>query len=118
MKCIALLCWTLLLMTIASAQTPPNFEQVKRDFKTFYEQQLRQHGIVGSSFLLIYDNQIVDKNFYGLAHREQNLLSIKGFEHEVGRAGLHRLDGDVLGAVAGQDDHRRIDAVLADLAQE
>jgi CubicO group peptidase (beta-lactamase class C family) len=72
MKCIALLCWTLLLMTIASAQTPPNFEQVKRDFKTFYEQQLRQHGIVGSSFLLIHDNQIVDKNFYGLAHREQN----------------------------------------------
>ncbi len=72
MKCIALLCWTLLLMTIASAQTPLNFEQARLGFKAFYEQQLKQHGIIGSSFMLIHDNQIVDQNFYGLAHREQN----------------------------------------------
>jgi CubicO group peptidase (beta-lactamase class C family) len=72
MKCIAMLCWTLLLMTTTTAQTPPKFEQVKRDFKAFYEQQLKQHGIVGSSFMLLHDNQVVDQLFYGLAHGEQN----------------------------------------------
>lgn len=69
MKAIALL---FLLMTNVFAQTPPNFEQVKRDFKAFYEEQLKRHGIVGSSFMLLHDNQIVDQHLYGLAHREQN----------------------------------------------
>lgn len=64
--------WLLLFMTNTLAQTPPNFEQVKRDFKTFYEQQLKQHGIVGSSFMLVHDNQVVAQNFYGLANLEQN----------------------------------------------
>jgi CubicO group peptidase (beta-lactamase class C family) len=68
MKAIALL---FLLMTNVFAQTPPNFEQVKRDFKAFYEEQLKRHGIAGSSFMLLHDNQIVDQHFYGLAHREQ-----------------------------------------------
>ena len=68
MKAIALL---FLLMTNVFAQTPPNFEQVKRDFKAFYEEQLKRHGIVGSSFMLLHDSQIVDQYFYGLAHREQ-----------------------------------------------
>jgi len=72
MKRILLPLWLFLLMTNTLAQTPPNFDQVKRDFKAFYEQQLKQHGIVGSSFMLVHDNQIVAQNFYGLAHLEQN----------------------------------------------
>jgi CubicO group peptidase (beta-lactamase class C family) len=72
MKRILLPLWLLLVMTTNLAQTPPNFEQVKRDFKTFYEQKLKEHGIAGSSFMLIHDNQVIAQNFYGLAHVEQN----------------------------------------------
>ncbi len=44
-----------------------------RDFKTFYPQKLKQHGIVGSSsFMLLHDNEVIAKEFYGLAHQEQN----------------------------------------------
>ncbi len=53
------------------AQTPKGFDQINQEFKTFYEQQLKQHGIAGSSFMLIHDNRVVAQNFYGLAHIEQ-----------------------------------------------
>ena len=36
----------------------------------------------------------------------------------IGGAGLHRLDGDVLRAAAGQHDDRRRDALVTDLAQQ
>ena len=36
----------------------------------------------------------------------------------VGRAGLHRLDRDFLGAAAGEHDDRRLDAALPDVAQQ
>lgn len=65
-------CVVLLLGTMAMAQTPKGFAQVNQDFKTFYEQQLTQHGIVGSSFMLVHDNRVVAQHFYGLAHAEQN----------------------------------------------
>ena len=40
-------------------QTPENFAQVKREFQTFYEQRLKEDGIIGSSFMFIHDNQVV-----------------------------------------------------------
>ncbi len=39
-------------------------------FNTFYEQSLRKHGIVGSSFMLIHDNRVINRQFYGMAHAE------------------------------------------------
>ena len=36
----------------------------------------------------------------------------------VGGAGLHRLDGDLLGSAAGQHDDRRLDPLLTNLAQQ
>jgi CubicO group peptidase (beta-lactamase class C family) len=65
-------CAVVLLGVMAMAQTPKDFDKLNREFKTFYEQQLKQHGIVGSSFMLIHDNRVVAQNFYGLAHAEQN----------------------------------------------
>jgi CubicO group peptidase (beta-lactamase class C family) len=56
---------------LASSQTPRNFAQLRRDFKTFYDQAMRKNGIVGSSFMLIQDNQVIAQEFFGLANREK-----------------------------------------------
>lgn len=60
-----------LAMTTTNAQSSHTFTTAYQSFKSFYEQKLKQHSIVGSSFLLIHDNQIIAKEFYGLAHLEQ-----------------------------------------------
>lgn len=41
-------------------------------FDEFYEQSLKDWGIVGSSFRLIHNNQVLHKKFYGMAHIENN----------------------------------------------
>jgi len=56
---------------MAYSQSPKNFAQVRREFKTFYEQSMRKHGIVGSSFMLIQDGQIIAQEFFGLANQEK-----------------------------------------------
>jgi CubicO group peptidase (beta-lactamase class C family) len=45
-----------------------------KDFKTFYEQSLKKNGIVGSSFMLIHDNKIIDREFYGTANIEKKQM--------------------------------------------
>src|SRR5215475_4210776 len=52
---------------MAHSQSPKNFAQARREFKTFYEQSMRNHGIVGSSFMLIHDGQVIAQEFFGLA---------------------------------------------------
>ena len=56
---------------MANSQTPKNFAQARREFKTFYEQSMRKHGIVGSSFMLIHDGQVIAQEFFGLADQEK-----------------------------------------------
>ena len=56
---------------VAHSQSPKNFAQVRREFKTFYEQSMRKHGIVGSSFMLIQDGQVIAQEFFGLANQEK-----------------------------------------------
>jgi CubicO group peptidase (beta-lactamase class C family) len=41
-------------------------------FHPFYEKTLADAGIVGSSFMFVFDNKIIDKDFYGFANKEQN----------------------------------------------
>ena len=53
------------------SQTPRNFAQARREFKTFYDQGMRQNGIVGSSFMLIQDNQVIAQEFFGLPDQEK-----------------------------------------------
>ncbi len=50
-----------------------NYDAMSREFKTFYEAKLKLHGIIGSSFMLLREGQIIDRHVYGLAHREKNL---------------------------------------------
>ncbi|MBP6820519.1 MAG: beta-lactamase family protein [Acidobacteria bacterium] len=57
--------------TVAQNQTPRNFAQVRREFKTFYDQGNRKNGIIGSSFMLIQDGQVIAQEFFGLANQEK-----------------------------------------------
>lgn len=65
-----------LLVTAAHGQstpdTPAAFARAYRDFRTNYQNELRRHGIVGSSFYFIRDNQVAAKELYGLANLELN----------------------------------------------
>jgi CubicO group peptidase (beta-lactamase class C family) len=65
-----MLCFVLLMSSI-NAQSKNNFEQSYKGFKAFYEQALRKHNIVGSSLFLVHDNQIIAKEFYGMANLEK-----------------------------------------------
>ena len=58
-------------MSSINAQTLGNFAEGYRSFRPFYEQKLKQHGIVGSSFRLIHDHQVIAKEVYGLACKEE-----------------------------------------------
>jgi len=56
---------------MANSQSPKNFAQARREFKTFYEQSMRKHGIVGSGFMLIHDGQVIAQEFFGFADQEK-----------------------------------------------
>jgi CubicO group peptidase (beta-lactamase class C family) len=56
---------------MAHSQSPKNFSQARREFKTFYEQSMRKHGIVGSGFMLIQDREVIAQEFFGLADTEK-----------------------------------------------
>lgn len=49
-----------------------NFSAAYKKFKTFYEQELKQAGIVGGSFAFLKDNKTLALNFYGAANLEKN----------------------------------------------
>jgi CubicO group peptidase (beta-lactamase class C family) len=56
---------------MAQNQPPRNFTQARREFKIFYEQSMRKHGIVGSGFMLIQDREVIAQEFFGLADIEK-----------------------------------------------
>ncbi len=61
-----------LMMTESGyGQTPRSFAQARRELKTWYEQAMRKHGIVGSSLMLIQDNQVIAQEFFGQANQEK-----------------------------------------------
>ena len=53
-------------------QPSKKLEKALHEFRNFYQASLKKHGIVGSSFMLIHDNQVVAQEFYGLANIQQN----------------------------------------------
>jgi CubicO group peptidase (beta-lactamase class C family) len=56
---------------MAQSQSPKNFAQARREFKIFYDQTMRKHGIVGSGFMLVHDGQVIAQEFFGLANQEK-----------------------------------------------
>jgi len=55
-------------MSVADGQStshePRDFAQAYQEFKTHYENELRRQDIVGSSFFLIRENQVIAKEVY------------------------------------------------------
>ncbi|MBA2736035.1 MAG: beta-lactamase family protein, partial [Pyrinomonadaceae bacterium] len=49
-----------------------DFDEAYKKFKALYEQELKQSGIVGSSFVFLKDNKILAREFYGAANLEKN----------------------------------------------
>lgn len=62
----------LTVMNAQNIEQNDNFAAQYKKFKTFYEQQLKQAGIVGSSFVFLEDNKILAEDFYGAANLEKN----------------------------------------------
>src|SRR5215216_6653245 len=63
-----------LSMAIYGQTTPKDdaFAVAYQKFKTIYEQELKQQGIVGSSFVFLKDNHVLAEDFYGSANLEKN----------------------------------------------
>jgi CubicO group peptidase (beta-lactamase class C family) len=53
---------------IGRSQTEKDFDESVKEFETFYKKSLEEHGIVGSSFILIQKNKILAKVFHGWAN--------------------------------------------------
>jgi len=49
-----------------------SFDGAYKKFKNFYEQELKQAGIVGGSFVFLKDNKILAREFYGAANLDKN----------------------------------------------
>ncbi len=77
LRCFMLMAFSLgLFMSVDAQQSasdkPDNFARAFREFKTNYENELQRQGIVGSSFYFMQANQVIAKDFYGLADVEGN----------------------------------------------
>jgi CubicO group peptidase (beta-lactamase class C family) len=59
-----------LLTTTMYGQT--NFAEAYKKFRSFYEKELKEAGIVGSSFVFLKDNKVLAQDFYGSANLEKD----------------------------------------------
>jgi CubicO group peptidase (beta-lactamase class C family) len=66
------LCLLAATMNAQNTSKNDNFDAEYKKFKTFYENELKQNGIVGSSFVFLKDNKILARDFYGMANLEKN----------------------------------------------
>lgn len=48
------------------------FKKIIAEFSDLYKRSLEENGVVGSSIMLIHDNEVLFKAFYGLANKEKN----------------------------------------------
>lgn len=56
-----------------AATTPDAAVRALRDFDLKYRQGLTENGVTGSSFLFMQDDNILDRQFYGLADRDRKI---------------------------------------------
>jgi CubicO group peptidase (beta-lactamase class C family) len=73
--CKKVLIFICLLATTMSSQTTSkndNFDADFKKFKAFYESELKQNGIVGSSFVFLKDHKPLAQDFYGSANLAKN----------------------------------------------
>ena len=58
------------VITMSAQNTKP--DDALKSFNTLYEQELKQNGIVGSSFVFLRDNKVIAEDFYGSANLAKN----------------------------------------------
>ena len=68
---LMIFCLSLFALDNYSQNKKKSDEEFKK-FDDFYNASLKKYGIFGSSFAMIHDNKIVDKQFYGMAHVANN----------------------------------------------
>jgi len=62
----------LTVMNARNIEQNDDFNEAYKKIKAAYEQELKQSGIVGSSFVFLKDNKILAREFYGAANLEKN----------------------------------------------
>ncbi|MDQ3088878.1 MAG: beta-lactamase family protein [Acidobacteriota bacterium] len=62
----------LTVMNAQNIEQNDDFNEAYKKIKAAYEQELKQSGIVGSSFVFLKDNKILAREFYGAANLEKN----------------------------------------------
>jgi len=60
--------WSLLLVSVSYSQDTGTVSDVLKRFDAFYLKGMKDYGIVGSSFMMVHNNRVIDKHFYGTAH--------------------------------------------------
>jgi CubicO group peptidase (beta-lactamase class C family) len=63
------------LSPLPGAGPSKELKKALEEFRAFYKKGLADTGIVGSSLLVLHDNQVVDKLSYGLADKERNIAA-------------------------------------------
>ena len=68
---ISLLFCLVITMSAQTATKPAAFSDAYKSFKVLYERELKDAGIVGSSFVFLKDNKVVAEKHYGYANIEK-----------------------------------------------
>lgn len=69
---VIFLCLAVITMNAQNISKNDNFDAEYKKFKAFYENELKQNGIVGSSFIFLKDNKILAADYVGSANLEKN----------------------------------------------
>ncbi len=69
---IFLLVFVLSVSVITMSAQQAKIAEDLKNFKTLYEQELKQAGVVGSSFVFLRDNKVVAEDYYGSANLAKN----------------------------------------------
>jgi CubicO group peptidase (beta-lactamase class C family) len=71
-KVLIFLCLLTITMNAQNISKNEKFDAEYKKFRELYKTELKQNGIVGSSFVFLKDNKILTQDFYGSANLEKN----------------------------------------------
>ena len=56
-----------------ATESETRFKEEMEKFRIFYQENLQKHGIVGSTFMFLHNNEVLAKEFYGLADKDKDI---------------------------------------------
>jgi CubicO group peptidase (beta-lactamase class C family) len=72
MKSVTVIGLIFLMMSTVFGHDKKRVDEAFKAFDAFYREGVKKYGIVGGSFVFVHDNQVLDKQFHGLAHLANN----------------------------------------------